>query len=155
ALSEIGTVFFITIATIQISLALLAAPAATAGAVCLDRARGTLAHVLVTDLSDAEIVLGKLAARLAPVFALVLAGAPVMALAPLLGGIVPGSLVALLVISLALAVLGCALALAVSARVSRPHEALAAVYGLEAAWVLAPEVWEMLQADLGLPRVPD
>src|SRR5262245_35052560 len=72
ALSEIGTVFFITIATIQISLALLAAPAATAGAVCLDRARGTLAHVLVTDLSDGEIVLGKLAARLAPVFALVL-----------------------------------------------------------------------------------
>ena len=40
--------------------------AATAGAVCLDKARGTLDHVLATDLSDAEIVLGKLGVRLVP-----------------------------------------------------------------------------------------
>ena len=43
---------------------MLAAPAATAGAICVDRARGTLTHMLATDLSDPEIVLGKLAARL-------------------------------------------------------------------------------------------
>ena len=42
---------------------MLAAPAATAGAICLDRACGTLAHLLATDLSDPEIVLGKLAAQ--------------------------------------------------------------------------------------------
>ena len=51
----------------ELALILLAAPAATAGAVCLDKARGTLDHMLVTDLSNAEIVLGKLAARLVPV----------------------------------------------------------------------------------------
>ena len=59
--------FFNAITGIQLALVLLAAPAATAGAVCLDKARGTLDHVMVTDLSDAEVVLGKLAARLVPV----------------------------------------------------------------------------------------
>jgi hypothetical protein len=66
--AEVGRRFYQALAATQLALALLAAPAATAGAVCLDRARGTLAHVLVTDLSGAEIILGKLAARLVPAF---------------------------------------------------------------------------------------
>ena len=45
----------------QLTLVLLAAPAATAGAICVDRRRGTLMHMLMTDLSAGEIVLGKLA----------------------------------------------------------------------------------------------
>ena len=83
-LARLGQQFYYGIAGVQVSLILLAAPAA-AGAVCLDRARGTLTHVMVTDLSDVEIVLGKLASRLAPVFALVAAAVPVLALAGLLG----------------------------------------------------------------------
>src|SRR4051812_6596042 len=57
-----GRHFFQALAVTQLALVMLAAPAATAGAICLDRARGSLAHALVTDLSDGEIVLGKLAA---------------------------------------------------------------------------------------------
>jgi hypothetical protein len=45
-------------------LSLLVAPAASAGAICLDRTRGCLVHLLVTDLSDTEVALGKLAAAL-------------------------------------------------------------------------------------------
>src|SRR5690349_14726463 len=63
-LAEAGRYFFQALALTQMALVMLAAPAATAGAICLDRARGSLAHALVTDLSDGEIVLGKLAARL-------------------------------------------------------------------------------------------
>jgi hypothetical protein len=84
-LAALGQYFYQAIATVQIALVLIIAPAATAGAVCLDRARGTLTHMMVTDLADPEIVLGKLAARLLPVFALVAATAPVLALAGLLG----------------------------------------------------------------------
>ena len=76
-----GQYFFYAIATTQLMVVLLVAPAATAGAICLDRARGNLTHMLVTDLADAEIVLGKLAARLLPVVALVAATIPVLALA--------------------------------------------------------------------------
>ena len=56
------------------------APAATAGAVCLDKMRGTLDHMLATDLSNAEIVLGKLGVRLVPVLGLVACVLPIMAL---------------------------------------------------------------------------
>ena len=61
-LARLGELFFYTMAGIQISLAILVAPAATAGSICIDRARGTLTHMLMTDLSNAEIVLGKLGA---------------------------------------------------------------------------------------------
>src|SRR5262245_35488405 len=63
-MAEIGEGFFYALTGIQVSLVLLAAPAAAAGSIGMDRARGTLVHMLVTDLSDTEIVLGTLAARL-------------------------------------------------------------------------------------------
>ena len=61
-MAKVGEWFFYAMAGIQVSLVLLAAPAAAAGSICMDRARGTLLHVMVTDLSDTEIVLGKLGA---------------------------------------------------------------------------------------------
>src|SRR5690349_15981028 len=107
-LAELGETFFTAVVGTQMVLVLLAAPAATAGAICLDRARGTLTHVLVTDLSSAEIVLGKLGARLAPLCATVFAAVPVLAIASLLGGIIPSTLLTLSAISLTLAAFGCA-----------------------------------------------
>ena len=86
-LAVIGEQTYHSIALIELTLILLAAPAATAGAVCLDKARGTLDHMLATDLSNAEIVLGKLGVRLIPVLGLIAAALPVVALAGLLGGI--------------------------------------------------------------------
>src|SRR5262245_61261039 len=66
-LAFLGEKFYLAAAGTQLTLVLLAAPAATAGAICLDRARGTLSHMLATDLTDFEIVVGKLLARLVPV----------------------------------------------------------------------------------------
>ena len=125
---------------------LVIAPAATAATICVDRACGTLTHMLVTDLTNAEIVLGKLAARLAPVLALVVATVPVLALAGLLGGVVIDAILALTLITLVLAVFGCTLALAISVRASKTHEVLMAVYGIEAVWVLGPLGWELLRS---------
>ena len=85
-LAALGQYFYYAIATVQITLVLLVAPAATADAVCLDRARGNLTHMFVTDLSSAEIVLGKLAARVVPVFGLVAATVPVLGACRAAGG---------------------------------------------------------------------
>jgi len=145
-LAQLGESIYYVISTIQLMLVLIVAPAATAGAICLDRARGTLTHILATDLGDAEIVLGKLAARLVPVMSLVAATVPVLALAGLLGGIIIEAIVALTLITLAVAVLGCTLALAVSVRATKTHEVLIAVYGIESAWVLSPIVWQILES---------
>ncbi len=143
-LAALGESFYYAIATAQLVFVLLVAPAATAGAICVDRARGTLTHMLMTDLTDSEIVLGKLGARLVPVLALVAATVPVLALAGLLGGIIIEAIVTLTLITIVLAVLGCALALALSVRATKMHEVLMAVYGIFAVWILGPLIWEVL-----------
>ena len=81
--AALGEAYFYGLIGVELTLVMLAAPAATAGAICVDRARGTLAHMLATDLSDPEIVLGKLAARLLPVLGLVACSWPVLALSSL------------------------------------------------------------------------
>ena len=154
-LAGFGEDIYYAIASVQLALVLLVAPAATAGAICVDRARGTLTHMMVTDLSNSEIVLGKLAARLLPVFALVGATVPVLALAGLLGGIIIEAIVTLTLITFAIAVLGCALALAFSVRATKVHEVLMAVYAIEAVWILGPLVWSILEEVGGLIGPPD
>ncbi len=153
-LAQGGEYFFYAISPTQLIVVLLAAPAATAGAICLDRARGNLTHMLVTDLADVEIVLGKLAARFLPVLALVAATIPVLALAGLLGGVIFEAIVSLTLITLALAIFGCSLALAISVRATKTHEVLMAVYGVESLWILGPLVWELLSDTGVLSGVP-
>ncbi len=87
AQAAVGRDFWAGMTATQLVVVLLAAPAATAGAICLDRARGTLAHVLATDLTSAEIVVGKLAARLVPVLGILFCTMPILALQSLLGGV--------------------------------------------------------------------
>jgi ABC-type transport system involved in multi-copper enzyme maturation permease subunit len=151
SLAATGESFFYAVIGIQLSLVLLAAPAYTAGAVCLDRARGTLFHLLATDLSDAEIVLGKLAARLIPVLGLVLASVPVLFAAILLGGIDPEAALGATLVSLGTAVLGCALALTLSVWCRKPHEVLIATYLLIAVWLLAGPIWSVVSSRRGVP----
>ena len=139
-LAEGGQYIFYAIATTELVVVLLVAPAATAGAICLDRARGNLTHMLATELTSSEIVLGKLAARLLPVAALVMATIPVLALAGLLGGVIFEAIVSLTLITLAVAIFGCALALAISVRATKAHEVLMAVYAVESIWILSPLV---------------
>jgi ABC-type transport system involved in multi-copper enzyme maturation permease subunit len=120
-----------------ISVVLLAAPAATAGAICIDKARGTLLHLLVTDLSNWEVVWGKLAARLIPVFGLIAASVPVLTLCTLLGGIDPEAMLTGYGIIVSLAFFGCALALVLSVWGRKTHEVLLAAYLVEVLIVLA------------------
>jgi ABC-type transport system involved in multi-copper enzyme maturation permease subunit len=134
--AEIAQQFYTSVVSIALMMVLLAAPAATAGAICLDKARGTLFHVLVTDLSYAEIVLGKLAARLGPVLGLIAGSLPVLALMTLLGGVDPIALTGSFLVLLALALLGCALALALSVWGRKTHEVLLATYLVWVLWSL-------------------
>ncbi len=154
-LSRLGEQFFYALAGIQLAIVLLAAPAATAGSICMDRARGTLLHMLVTDLSDVEIVVGKIAARLAPVFGLIACAAPVAALAALLGGIDFEALAGLFISSLAIAIFGCALALAISVWATKTHEVLLAVYLLEGLWLISLPIWWGFTQSLSFPNPPD
>ena len=143
-LARFGQSLYESIAWIELSLVLLVAPAATAGAVCLDKARGTLDHMLVTDLSNAEIVLGKLGVRLIPVLGLIACTLPVLALASLLGGIDPMALVGLFAVAVGCALVGSALAMALSIYGRKIHEVVMMAYILIILWIIAPILLEIL-----------
>jgi ABC-type transport system involved in multi-copper enzyme maturation permease subunit len=131
-----GQRFFYFTVVIELVLVLLAAPAATAGAICLDKSRGTLTHLLTTDLTDTEIVVGKLAARLLPVIALLACALPVSALAVLLGGVEPMALMSGFLTAIGVAILGCSLTMLLSVWGSKPAEVLSAVYMIWALWMI-------------------
>jgi ABC-type transport system involved in multi-copper enzyme maturation permease subunit len=155
ALARAGESFFWALAGIQLMMVLLVAPAATAGAICHDRARGILAQMAITDLSAAEIVLGKLFSRLAPILALLAYTLPVTAMAALLGGVDIQALFSLFVVSAAVAVLGCTLAMAVSVEVVKTHEAIMAVLALWTLWLMSLPIWSGMSRFNGVPPPPD
>jgi ABC-2 family transporter protein len=155
ALARAGASFFFALAGIQLSMVLLVAPAATAGALCQDRARGILAQIATTDLSDCEIVLGKLCSRLAPILALLVCAVPVVSLAALLGGIDGAALVGLFAVSAAVAVLGCAMALAISVEVVKTDEVVMAVLAFTTCWLLSLPLWGGMARAYRLPPPPD
>ena len=154
-MAQTGVEFFFAIAGVQLSMVLLVAPAATAGAICQDRARGILAQMATTDLSDSEIVLGKMFSRLAPILALLTCALPVVSLAALLGGINGEALVGLFAVSAAVAVFGCALAMAISVEVVKTDEVVMAVLAFTVFWLLSLPLWDGMSRAYGLPRPPE
>jgi ABC-type transport system involved in multi-copper enzyme maturation permease subunit len=143
SLAEVATivgVFFRTLIAVQLVVVLLAAPAATASAVCVDKARGALLHAFVTDLTDREIVLGKLGARLAPVLSLMACGLPVLAIGSFLGGIDLLAALGAELVTAGTAVVCCSLGLLASVWARKPHQALLLVYILVGGWVAVAPV---------------
>ena len=133
--ARIGQTLLYTVIGVQLAVVLLAAPAATAGAICVDKARGTLHHAFVTDLTDREIVLGKLGARLAPVLSLLAIGLPVLALGSFLGGIDLEAALGAELVTAGTAILCCSLAFLASVWARKPHQALLFSYTLVGIWV--------------------
>jgi len=134
--AEVGRQVCGAILATQLAMVLLIAPAATAGSICLDRARGTLLHMLMTDLSACEIVVGKLAARMVPVIGTLLCFLPIPALASLFGGIDLSIVAGSVLVTLGAAVVGCAAALALSTWGTKTHEVLLATYAAWSLWLL-------------------
>src|SRR6478736_5155826 len=149
-LAEIGRAFYAVTTLIVLGLVGLAAPAAAAGAICVEKDRGNLTLLFSTDLTDAEIVLGKLSARLVPVVGLIACAAPVLALATLLGGVDPAMPAGSLLVCLACAVFGCTLALTLSVWGRKTHEVLLTTYAFGVFYLLSAPIW--LALSLMLPR---
>src|SRR5439155_12316797 len=113
---------------VQMGAVLILTPAFTAGAIAEERQRHTLDALLVTHLTPGQIVAGKLAARLAHLLGVLLAGLPILALLPLWGGVDPGRVLAGFAASgVTMLSLG-ALGACVSARVQPVRGAVGAPY---------------------------
>jgi ABC-type transport system involved in multi-copper enzyme maturation permease subunit len=87
--ADFGTDFFMAFMIVQFAMVLLVTPAYTATAIAEEKERRTLEFLLATDLSNREVVLGMLGARLANLGQLVLTGLPILGLLQVLGGVDP------------------------------------------------------------------
>ena len=90
--ARFGLILFRLLALVQLCLLLFFAAVASASAITLEKDRRTFILLLITDLRDHEIVLGKLLGSLLQIGVLVLVTAPVMVLLLLLGGIAPSQI---------------------------------------------------------------
>ena len=133
-MADLAARFLLAVVSIQLAVVALAAPAVTAGALCVDKSRGTLHHAFVTDLTAGEIVVGKLASRLVSILALMACGLPVLALSSLLGGIDLLAALGAYLVTFGVAVVGCGLALTFSVWARKPHQALLPTYAVLGVW---------------------
>jgi ABC-type Na+ efflux pump permease subunit len=84
-----GLLLFQIVAFVQLLLTLFFAALSAASAVSQEKDRRTFVLLLITDMRDYEIVLGKLLGALLPITVQLLVTAPVLAMLLLLGGIDP------------------------------------------------------------------
>jgi ABC-type transport system involved in multi-copper enzyme maturation permease subunit len=88
-MASLAESFFTVFMVAQFLAVGLLTPVYVAGAVCEEKERRTLEFLLATDLRNREIVLSKLASRLANLSLLVLTGLPILSLTQFLGGVDP------------------------------------------------------------------
>lgn len=86
-LARFGTILFQILAPLQLALVIFSSALMAASAVAQEKDRRTLELLLLTHLTNSELVLGKLMASLLHVFVLLAAAVPVFMLSALLGGV--------------------------------------------------------------------
>lgn len=155
-LARFGSILYLMFAMLQLTLMLFFAPLSAAMAVAHEKDRRTFVLLLMTDLSDLEIVLGKLVASFLQILTVLLAGLPVLALCALLGGISFGQVANLFAVTAASGLAGGALGLLIALWRDRTFQSVSltilmvvfSVVAVEGLAALAPGV-----EVLGIPLV--
>src|SRR5271169_1244735 len=129
---------FISFAGAQGAALLCLIPALVAGVIADEHQRKTLHYLLASRLSSAEIVLGKLGARLVHVSTFVALGIPVVCLLALYGGLNPDNVFYVYLGTLSIAVFASGLSILISIMARRPRDAILVTYGIGALWLLVP-----------------
>ena len=120
-----GHLLFRLFVLFQLTLMLFFAPLSAATAVAHEKDRRTFVLLLMTDLRDVEIILGKLAASLLQILTLLATSAPVFFLCLLLGGVSPGQVLDVIGVTAAAGLLGGSLGLLVALGRDRTFQSLA------------------------------
>ncbi|MFO0807889.1 MAG: ABC transporter permease subunit [Gemmataceae bacterium] len=149
--ARIAEALFVGLMLLQFVLAAVLIPQWTADVVAGEKERQTLPFLLVSDLTSREVVLGKMAARLAQVSMFLFAGLPVLAMLQLYGG-ADIELIVWVVLSLVATLLsasGAAILASVAERTTRQATKRAAqIFAVYAFWPMAADwlcrAWPMI-----------
>jgi ABC-type transport system involved in multi-copper enzyme maturation permease subunit len=136
--ANVANSFFQSFSMLQLLAVLFVGPAMAAGTIAVERERRTIEYLFATDLTNREIVLGKLTARFLQITALVLVGMPILAAAMLMGGIAPEQLFAVFLITVSTMAVVSVLAVTMSVWAARVRDAVTRVYVLLFAALVVP-----------------
>jgi ABC-type transport system involved in multi-copper enzyme maturation permease subunit len=142
-LAWFGAAAFRILAPLQLAVAMPFSALLVASAVSLEKDRKTLDLLLLTNLSNTELVLGKLLAGMLSVVVVVVAAFPLLAIVALLGGVSSGQILRVQAVTLASALAAGSLGSTVALWREKTFQALAMTALLLVLWLVA---WEIVAA---------
>lgn len=129
------------LAPLQLAVAMPFSALLVASAVSLEKDRKTLELLLMTNLSNSELVLGKLLAGMLTVVMVVVAAVPLLMLVALLGGVSVGQIVRIEVVTLASALVAGSLGSTIALWREKTFQSLAMTALVLVLWLVA---WEII-----------
>lgn len=150
-LTQVARSLFLWLTAMQMSLVLGLTPGLVADAIASERHRKTLDVLLTSRLSGGEIVFGKVVPRLLYLSVFLALVLPIVSSLTLLGGVDPEALVWNAAILGASAFFLASLGILASVEVRVARNAIAAAYGLMAAWLLLPTLMKGIFTAIGPP----
>jgi len=139
-LAWFGASAFQILAQLQLAVAMPFSALLVASAVALEKDRKTLDLLLMTNLSNTELVLGKLMASLLSVIVVVVAAVPILAILALLGGISAGQIFRVQAVTLASALVAGSLGSTVALWREKTFQALAMTALVLVLWLVGWEI---------------
>ncbi len=139
-LAWFGASAFQILAQLQLAVALPFSALLVASAVALEKDRKTLDLLLMTNLSNTELVLGKLLASMLSVVVVVIAALPLLAIVSLLGGVSAGQILRVQAVTLASALVAGSLGSTIALWREKTFQALAMTTLILVMWLVGWEI---------------
>ena len=146
ALASFGLAIFSAFATLQGVIVLAMTPSLVAGAIADERQRKTLHYLMASQLSSAEIIGGKMAARLLRIAVIGAIGLPVLSLISLFGGVDPLLILVVYAATATTTFFLASVSIYCSIHAAKPRDAISRAYLFEILWLTVPT---MLLATMG------
>jgi hypothetical protein len=153
-LARFGGILYVMFALLQLTLMLFFAPLSTAAAVSYEKDRRTFNLLLMTSLSDFEIVAGKLVAGLLNILIILGASVGLLSLCALLGGISFGQVANLFLVTAASGVAGGAMGLLIALWRDRTFQSISLTILMVVFSVAGVELFSVAYPNLELMGVP-
>jgi len=139
-LARFGSAVFTVVVPLQLAMAIAFSALLTAAAVAQEKDRRTLDLLLMTNMSNAELVLGKLMASMLVVLVMIVAAVPLLMLLTLLGGVSYAQVGRVVGVTLAAAVVAGSLGSTIALWREKTFQSLAMTALLLVFWLIAGEV---------------
>lgn len=145
-MAKFGSIFFLILAPLQLAVMTFLAALRSASGVAQEKDRRTLVLLLMTRLSNHEVVLGKLLAGLLDVLVMLVAAAPIFMLLTMFGGVSPAQVVRVFAVTIATVLAAGSLGSTVALAREKTFQSLAMTALILVIWI---GIWEAVRALAG------